>query len=192
MLQLQKQMTKLISRLSFDIQKELLEELCLSADENETSVAEKIAETLLKSDLKEHFDNDCSDLSGLSFTSTAAGILCDRPEDEWGICMPIVLLWVNKRVLSDKELDLIENMVANYDKYYSSAPADAYRKDLRNEYVADCADDSPFMNFMKLILAVLYEKETILQFLYDAMQYEEDEDDKASYADVIKLIKQEE
>ena len=186
MRKLKAQMIDLIVKLPVNIQHELSEELCLDGAQHE--MPEKIAEELLECELMAHFYNDCTDMSGLSFRSVLAGILCDRIEEEWSYCMPVVIVWVTKKVLSDKQLDLIEKMIERYDLYYGSEMADEYRKSLRNKYVAECADDSYFMNFMKLIMAVLNEKSVIIDFLYKCMNFEQDKKEKKIYLEAINLL----
>lgn len=188
--EVKKQMAEMLKKLPESIQKEFAEELPVNYD-NLEQLPEILADKMLEDDLSEHFSNGCNDFSGLSYKSDPAGVLCDSygGEENWEVCVPILVLWISKKPLSQKNRDKISQLLEDYEEYHETSDvSDDYFTGLKGNYVAEGLEPSEILDFVKLVLAILYDPDSMLDWIEDKLNVEQDSMNKKIYHDWVHFI----
>lgn len=181
--EVKKQMTDLVKELPVAIQEEFAEDLCVNYNDA-GQLPEFIAERMVEADLSKHFNNDCNDYSGLSYQSVTAGTLCDSygGEENWEVCVPLLVLWITKKPLSQKNKERISQMIEGYEEYHAcSDVSEDYTDEMKGEYVAECVEPSEILDFVKLVLAILYSPDDLREWIENRLEVEQDGMNKKIY-----------
>lgn len=188
--QLKEQMTELIKNLPDSLWEDFATDLCINYQSKDL-LPEMIADAMIKSDLSKHFKNDCEDPSGLSFYSETAGLLCDR-ENYWQESLPLVVLWLTKQPLTPVDQKKLEQMVKGYDDFHTDTRyreiLEDYNCQMKSKYVADCADPSEFLDFVKIAIEMLYKPQPISKWIQDKITNEADTAIKEVYQEWLQFL----
>lgn len=188
--EVKKQMADMLKELPVYIQEEFAEELPVNCD-NPEQLPEILAEKMVEDDLAIHFSNDCNDYSGLSYQSVPAGTLCDSygGEENWEVCVPLLVLWITKKTLSQKNRDKISQLLEDYAQYHENSDvSEDYVGELKWRYVAECVEPSEILDFVKLVLAILYNSDILIDWIEEKLKIEQDGMNKKIYHEWLHFI----
>ena len=161
---------------------------CMETDAEQRN--NQIAEHMLKDmDLEPFFTNDCiDDPAGLNPGCEEICILCENNDIEWPVLIPVFVMWLLHRELTDTEDKMIQTVIDAYlDDTYPELRADF--EDLKYEVTADCAEDIEMLHMVRVILKMLCEPEFLVEYFRDKLEEETDRDTKKLYRKAIRFFR---